>query len=78
MADQRCRSCGAEIVWVNMQKTGKANPLDALPSPKGNVLIMEGGIGVVLSRAEIEANPRNDLRLSHFASCPHSSQHRKK
>lgn len=32
-----CQSCGAEVVWGTNVSTRKAMPVDAAPSPIGNV-----------------------------------------
>jgi hypothetical protein len=72
----RCNSCGAPILWA-ITSTGKRMPVDAEPSPVGNVLL------IVRSGEEPRAEvvPRgtksNLLRVSHFATCPNSAKHRK-
>lgn len=80
MADLgKCRSCGAAILWVTMEPSGKKNPLDAEPSPNGNIVASEGGKGMVVKGDQLlqlrEAG--SPLYLSHFASCSGAAQHRK-
>lgn len=74
-----CRSCGAAIIWVKMKNTGKANPVDAEPSDKGNLEISNGE-GVVLSKSGAVGfrAAGGKLHLSHFATCPDRAAHRKK
>lgn len=63
-----CRSCGAQIFWVVMVGTGKRNPLDLEPAPKGNVRT-NGATASVVSKLE-PAKPGETLHQSHFVSCP--------
>lgn len=61
----QCESCGAEIIWVEMNPSGKRMPLDKKKrltfrySPEGNE--WKGTWG----------------HESHFASCPFADKHRK-
>ena len=81
----RCRSCPAPIMWATHVETGRANPLDADPSPEGNCEVRKGVhstklyyrmlAGEELERARSEGKP---LYLSHFATCPNARRHRKK
>lgn len=74
-----CRSCGAKVLWVTMAGTGKANPLDAEPSDKGNVEVTyDTGqpVGTVVTNEDrLFPVP---LYLSHFATCPDAESHRRK
>jgi len=71
MADH-CRTCNAPILWAVTEK-GKRMPLDAEPTPGGNLIVVDG----------IARVPRIDDEvpflqyLSHFTTCPQASQHRK-
>lgn len=71
----KCRSCNAPIRWVRMP-SGKANPLDAQPSEKGNVRIEENEIGKIVPKDEMIAG--EPLYLSHFATCPNAAKYRRK
>lgn len=71
-----CRSCGAPILFVTMQKTGKTMPLDAEPSEHGNILLSNGQGVVVKNPADARACGEKTY-LSHFATCPNSVRHRK-
>jgi len=78
-----CRSCGAEILWAHT-RDGKRIPLDATPSPAGNVYLNETDRrfvrAVVLSGALLEAarSARERLRTSHFATCPQANAWRRR
>lgn len=77
-----CRSCGAEILWAHT-RDGKRIPLDAVPSPAGNVYLNESATfarASVLSGALLEAarSAGEKLRTSHFATCPQAGEWRRK
>ena len=74
-----CRSCNARIIWTK-GSTGRANPVDAEPSEKGNIQILAEGTAVYLKADEAEAARQRGekLHLSHFATCPNAAKHRKK
>lgn len=81
----RCRSCGAEIIWIKMKGTGKAMPCDAAkisysenmhPSASPALtLVTEHGTIV-----KTVFNPAGDKigYTSHFATCPNVSEHRRR
>lgn len=71
-ASQTCRSCGAPIQWRRHATTGRLAPIDAVPSPDGNVALCPGGERyVIVSRNErgVRGQP---LYTNHFATCPQS------
>ncbi len=67
-----CRSCGAEIVW-STTTDGRPIPLDPplirIAVATGRVIESDRGVS-----AEVEIKSG---RVSHFATCPQASQHRK-
>lgn len=68
----RCRSCNAPVIWTVTVKD-KRMPVDAEPSPDGNVELTSRTVGPPL--ATVHPQPPLDagqLRLSHFATCPHA------
>lgn len=79
----KCKSCGAEIIWIKM-KSGRAMPCD--PDPvhfsidkehhRGNVVLVtpDGMTG------RFTEDPSSDKigYISHFATCPNANQHRKR
>jgi hypothetical protein len=74
-----CRSCGAEIQWVRTAKG--AMPLDAEPTERGNIVVHRADQITVYPSAEIAAAAGvrpEDLRISHFATCPESGAWRRR
>lgn len=77
-----CRTCGEAIGWATTVQ-GKAMPVELEPDAKGNVdLVYIGGeeVALVLGPADAVAAQASghELRLSHFATCPHAGDHRKR
>lgn len=83
-----CSSCGASIWWALSFTTGRRMPVDAEPSPDGNVLLAESkpdGTPVVRVVGKTPPGEGPDLfgavpgprYTSHFATCPHANQHRR-
>lgn len=81
----RCKSCGAEILWIKMA-SGKSMPVDAKPisyrtmhpGTKGfNVMTLVTKDGRV---AKGVFDPSSDKigYTSHFATCPNANAHRKR
>lgn len=67
----RCRSCQAEIEFVRTS-SGRAVPLDADPTPEGNVEIINGTARVLGPHTLELLTPeeRARLRMPHHATCP--------
>ncbi|MCK9929361.1 hypothetical protein MXD62_19615 [Frankia sp. Mgl5] len=83
IATSRCRSCQAKIRWARTE-TGKAIPIDAEPTPDGNVTL-SGGAAILREAAPVIATvhavgtPLEGPRwTSHFATCAQAAQHRKR
>lgn len=84
----RCRSCGADILWITMADTGARMPVDAgqvivpsaieaaqtgEPVPKSLVVRDAAGFGRVVT-----APPAGSVGfVSHFATCPEAHKHRR-
>ena len=69
------------MIWLRIRPAGRSMPIDAEPAPDGNVSAnLTAGTGVVLSGALLEAVRSTDepLYLSHFATCPHAGEWRRK
>lgn len=70
-----CRSCGAEILWAKTINH-KLAPIDAEPSPDGNVHLVRDATrdlgALTLSGAVLEeARAKGlELHLNHFVTCP--------
>lgn len=71
----RCRSCGQRIFWARAAN-GRANPIDALPHPNGNIWIDDEGHAHYRKKGE-PAPAGKELFVSHFATCVHADQHRR-
>lgn len=73
-----CKSCGSEIFWAKTIK-GASIPIDAKPSPRGNIILSENGTALVYrDPSAIAPRYANEPRyLSHFATCPNADTHRK-
>src|SRR5262249_13148221 len=65
---ERCRSCGASIVWA-FTASGKRMPVDADPDERGNLEIRseEGTMFVDV------VEPGAGTHRPHFATCPESN-----
>jgi len=77
----RCRSCGANIIWIQM-KSGKKMPVDAAiraykknPQGKENIVTELGEVvrADIVSTSEAEGVGY----ISHFATCPYAKARRK-
>ncbi len=72
---RKCSKCGAPIVWAKHFKTGKANPIDADPVEKGNIVLNDDGTyRVVAPDAPIRDGAK--LFVSHFMTCPNAKDFR--
>lgn len=75
----KCKSCGAEIIWLVME-SGKKMPCDAQKIPcRENVngkyiLVLPSG---KLIRADIDLDSDVYGYTSHFATCPAANDFRK-
>lgn len=72
MSQGQCRSCGAALLWVKSETTGKNMPLDATPSPDGTIQVTDG-VARVVKRMECHG----DLYVSHFVTCPTAAEFRR-
>jgi hypothetical protein len=74
-----CGTCRAPIVWARMVNSGKANPLDSVPVPHGNVVLLRRDGQVLIGEARPPNEPPSDVPryVSHFATCPQRKQHRR-
>lgn len=75
-----CRSCGAPMWWATTE-AGKAIPLDDQPTPDGNLAVHRDPNGVLHARGLVldeEPLEHEHRATSHFATCPHANQHRRR
>lgn len=73
-----CRSCGAEISWARSAASGSPMPIDAEPTPEGNVvytgeLVAGAPFVQVLGKGERDDRPRY---MPHHATCPQGREWR--
>ena len=82
----KCKSCGAEIVWIKM-KSGKSMPCNTrgihyreqVHGDKGCMFTLVTPDGnVVVGRACEENESELVGYVSHFATCPYANRHRKR
>lgn len=73
-----CRICAAPIVWAVNERTRRAMPVDADPSPRGTVRLIDRGPGLkpAFQVVPYEERGHDDLHTSHFATCPQAGQWR--
>jgi hypothetical protein len=60
------------MIWAVTAISGKAIPLDAVPTEDGNIHLDDGKAAVVKER-----QPGELLYKSHFATCPYAKNFRK-
>jgi len=76
-----CRSCGAEIKWIKTiaSKNMPVDPelISSDDLEHGDVLVTEDGH---VTKVDHSCNDYEsvDGYVSHFATCPHADQHRRK
>jgi hypothetical protein len=75
-----CRSCGAEVIWTQTQRSGKRMPVDAEPVGGGKFILEPGNdddtpIAIFIGPRDPYTGPRYE---SHFSTCPNASQHRQR
>ncbi len=72
----RCRTCKAQVIWVKTEK-GRSMPVDVDPVDGGNIMLMEhyGQPPIARMVAPVEGVK---CYVSHFATCKHADQHRKR
>jgi len=66
----QCKKCGKETLWLRHKETGKPAPIEAEPSPNGNIFV-QGELYRIAAAEEIEKAKRigKPLYLNHFATC---------
>lgn len=76
-----CRSCHAAVLWVRMENG--AAMVNATPSPDGTVEVFpvdgQPRRGRVRTGSIFDEPPAEGatLHVSHFATCPNASKHRR-
>ena len=73
-----CNSCGAPVEWYKTE-SGKSMPIDFAPDPAGNLILVGGPDARLHMLAADETPPPDTNRYrSHFATCPHAAEHRRR
>lgn len=76
----RCRSCGADIIWLANDTTGRKAPIDATPSVDGPIVRTRPGAYRVLTAMERESDiALQDYPMrftNHFQTCPFADRHK--
>lgn len=74
-----CRSCGAPVIWAHTE-TGSRMPVDPERVQGGNVMLIadvtDDGRMTPNQIAKV-VKPGDGVYVSHFATCPDASQHRR-
>jgi hypothetical protein len=75
----RCRTCKAEVRWARLARSGRPHPLDAVPSKRGNLRLLDDGRAELLAGPELVAvrTAGAELFVSHFTSCPDCAEWRR-
>ena len=69
----KCRSCGAAIVWVKHRETRRAAPINAEADPAGNLIVTADMFGDATYWTATDADAGiGDRYTSHFATCPNA------
>lgn len=67
-----CNFCSSQIIWLRT-RTGAFMPVDADPTPKGNVLRSGDHAGVLgPNQAAAARQSGAQLHLHHAVTCPHA------
>lgn len=64
-----CNTCHATIVFVRTEANGKSMPLDPVPHPDGNVIVVEGLARVLGPLELLLVDGSTDRFMPHFATC---------
>lgn len=78
----KCKSCGADIIWIKMQ-SGKSMPCDpykrTIIKGKGKeVIVTNNGEIIHGSFADFEHGANAVGYISHFSTCPNANKHRRR
>lgn len=76
--DDECGTCHSPILWRSHIVTGSRAPIDAVPNPAGNI-VLDGDRYQIIDPADPDVvSPGGRRFTSHFATCPHAAQHRRR
>lgn len=78
MKTEHCRTCSEPVIWATTA-AGKAMPVDAEPRSDGNLDLIEGDPVPQVRVIPAHTPTMTGLRyVSHFATCSHAAEHRKR
>lgn len=69
----RCRSCGADVWWLEHVRTGRRAPIDVEPNAAGNVVV---SLEDEQYRLAVPGDPQGERHSNHFATCPDAERWR--
>ena len=72
----QCTSCHAPVIW-GTTASGKPLPIDPDPVEAGNLAVRPPGAQVRYLKLSDTIEPGEWRAVSHFATCPNASLHRK-
>ena len=72
-----CRSCGRPVIWA-VTPGGRSIPLDPDPTDDGNLTLDTSSLRAVATPARATTAGYRKLYRSHFTTCPHANQWRRK
>jgi len=76
--NQFCRSCHAPVIFAKHERTGKTMIFDKEPTEDGQWHIKDGKAYYIDKKNYVDGLVDAPLYKTHFASCPHAQQHRRK
>lgn len=79
----KCKACGAEIIWIRSSKSGKMIPCDPELIPfdltdDKERFVTESGDVICGKRLEAPEQARRAGYISHFTTCPHAAEQRRR
>lgn len=75
MAIEICKTCKAQILWATFASRGVPIPIDPVPVPHGNLILVGDRVELY---SPLFHNGERLRHQSHFASCKHADQHRRR
>jgi hypothetical protein len=76
-----CSSCGAPVIWATTAAKGKPMPVDVAPADDGTVLLTarpgRSPLAEVVAVGQDGLLAGEELRRSHFSTCPDADRHRR-
>jgi len=74
-----CRSCGAKVIFLEHERTGKLAPIDAALTDAGNIMRVDDTEYAIIPPPELARLHKqgHSFRTNHYATCPHAQGWRK-